>query len=80
VVAFKDGTDFSASNPQFPLSVPVRVSEGDANLIVELVLYYCEAEKETLCYFKEVRVTVPVKAKKGAGNSRVGVSYKLKLS
>jgi thiol-disulfide isomerase/thioredoxin/sugar lactone lactonase YvrE len=80
LLAFKEGVDFSVSNPQFPLSVPVRVSEGDANLTVEFVLYYCEAEKETLCYFKEVRVTVPIKAKKGAGSSSVEVAYRLKLS
>ncbi|HEU4388602.1 MAG TPA: thioredoxin-like domain-containing protein [Blastocatellia bacterium] len=80
LVSFKEGEEFSAANPQFPISVPVTVSEGDGGITIELTLYYCEAEKETLCYFKEVRMFVPIKAKKGAGSARVEVSYQLKLS
>jgi hypothetical protein len=42
------------------------------------VIYYCEAKKESLCFFKEVLVSVPVKAKTGAGNRNVKVGYTLK--
>jgi hypothetical protein len=67
-------------NPQFPLSVPLKVNEGEATVKADLVIYYCEAKKESLCFFKEAVVNVPVKVKKGAGSRRLKASYTLKAA
>ncbi|MCI0486707.1 MAG: redoxin domain-containing protein [Blastocatellia bacterium] len=66
-------------NPQFPISLPVKVKEGETGINVNLVLYYCEADKESLCYFKEAILKVSVKAKKGAGNNKLSATYTLKM-
>src|SRR4029079_4397997 len=64
-------------NPKFPLSVPVKISEGDAMIRADFVLYYCEVEKESLCYFREARLSLAVKGTKGANNHRLSATYKL---
>ncbi len=73
------GNPQSFRDPKFPLSVPVKVSEGEATVNATFTLYYCEAGKESLCYFKEALLSVPVKAKKGAGASKLAATYKLQL-
>jgi hypothetical protein len=62
------------------VTASVNVAEGEASLTADLVLYYCEAEKETLCYFKEARVRIPVKVRKGSGKTKLTAAYKLKMS
>ncbi|HST23688.1 MAG TPA: thioredoxin-like domain-containing protein [Blastocatellia bacterium] len=66
-------------NPQFPINVPIKTSEGDATVKAEFVIYYCESEKESLCYFKEARISVPVKVKQGAGSRKLAATYKLQI-
>ncbi len=41
-------------------SLPVTLSEGSDVLYGYLTTYYCEAERETLCFIDDVRVEVPV--------------------
>lgn len=65
-------------NPTFPFSVPIKTTEGDAIIKAEFILYYCETEKESLCYFREARVSLPVKVIKGAGSNKLSATYKLK--
>src|SRR5205085_12184509 len=67
-------------NPQFPVSLPVKLSEGEATVKADLVIYYCEAKKESLCYFKEAVVSVPIKIKPGTGNRQINASYTLKAA
>ncbi|HKP86674.1 MAG TPA: thioredoxin-like domain-containing protein [Blastocatellia bacterium] len=67
-------------NPQFPVSVPVKAVEGEATIKADFVIYYCESEKESLCYFKEARVSLPVKVKAGAGARKLSASYKLQIA
>ncbi|HSB09692.1 MAG TPA: thioredoxin-like domain-containing protein [Blastocatellia bacterium] len=64
-------------SPRFPVTIPIKVGEGDAVVTADLVIYYCEAAKETLCFFKEIRLAIPVKAKSGAGNRELSATYKL---
>jgi thiol-disulfide isomerase/thioredoxin len=66
-------------NPRFPVAIPIKVAEGDALITANFVLYYCEAAKETLCYFKEARVSIPVRVKRGSGNHKLSAIYKLRL-
>lgn len=70
--------DQTIRNPQFPVSVPIKVTEGDATIIADFIVYYCEAAKESLCYFKEARVSLPVKGKRGAGSHKLSATYQLK--
>ncbi len=76
VVALKDGPQQVFRNPVFPITIPVKVGEGETRLTVTFTLYYCEADKESLCYFKEARVTVPVKARKGARSNKLTAGYR----
>jgi hypothetical protein len=63
--------------PSFPITAAVQASDGRADLSVDFALYYCRDENESLCYFKEARVVVPVKVQEGTNNDRLSVSYEL---
>lgn len=77
VVSLTGGTALNFSSPNFPVNIPVKISDGEATLIADFVVYFCEAAKESLCYFKEARLNIPVKAKKGAASNRINATYKL---
>jgi len=79
-VTLTGGAEQVFSNPRFPVSVPIKVSEGEATLRADFVVYYCEAVKESLCFFKEARVSIPVKVVKGSGNHTLSGTYKLRIS
>jgi len=66
-------------SPRFPITIPIKVAEGDAVIAVNLVLYYCESAKETLCYFKEARLRIPVSVKRGSGSHKLYAIYKVRL-
>ena len=68
------------ANPNFPLTIPVTVSEGDATVTIDFVVYYCESAKESLCFFKEARLRIPVSAKKDSGNRTLAATYKLQIA
>jgi hypothetical protein len=78
VVSFSAGPEQTFSNPTFPVTVPIKINEGDAVIRADFVVYFCEADKESLCFFKEARLSIPVKAIKGAGNQKLYAAYKLK--
>jgi thiol-disulfide isomerase/thioredoxin len=65
--------------PKFPLAVPLQVKEGETRVKLSLVIYYCEAAKESLCYFKEVRLNLPIKVIKGARGNQIMALYRLTL-
>ncbi|HXG65828.1 MAG TPA: hypothetical protein VNO70_12040, partial [Blastocatellia bacterium] len=79
VVSFKGEAEQTFRNPAFPVTVPINATEGETTVNANFVVYYCEAGKESLCYFKEARLTLPIKVKKGAGNRKLTAVYKLKL-
>jgi DNA-binding beta-propeller fold protein YncE/peroxiredoxin len=74
------GGNSTFRNPQFPLSAPIKTVEGDGTIKVDFVIYYCESEKESLCYFKEARINIPVRVKAGAGRRKIAASYKLQIA
>ena len=80
VVTLKGGAEQTFSNPNFPVTVPLKISEGEATVRADFVVYFCEAVKESLCYFKEVQVSIPVKARHGAGSHTLSAAYKLQLA
>lgn len=59
------------------LSVPLRLADGKAALSLTLHLYYCSHGKESLCYFKEVRLELPLTVQAG-GAELAPVSYQVK--
>jgi len=79
VVNLKGGPEQTFNSPAFPITVPINVTEGEATIRADFIVYYCEAAKESLCFFKEARMSIPVKAQKGAGSQKLAASYKLQL-
>ena len=77
VVALSSGPERTFANPQFPFAVPVKLTEGEAMIRVDFIVYYCESVKESLCFFKEARVSLPVKVNRGSGNHKLTATYKL---
>jgi hypothetical protein len=49
--------DFSRAH--FPLEIPVRLSPGSTEVIVDAVVYFCK-ENSSLCMFEKIRVKAPV--------------------
>jgi hypothetical protein len=80
VVTLKGGAEQTFSIPNFPVTVPLKISEGEATVRADFVVYFCEAVKESLCYFKEARLSIPVKARQSAGSHKLSASYKLELA
>jgi len=78
-VSVKDSASENIRNPKFPVSIPIKAVEGETTVEARFIIYYCEAAKESLCYIKEAKVTLPVKVKKGAGARSLTASYKLNL-
>jgi hypothetical protein len=64
----------SIVKPTFPLEWLISATAGEATLVGELVLYYCEAEKESLCLVDQVQLVVPVTVA-AEGQDSLEVSY-----
>jgi thiol-disulfide isomerase/thioredoxin/sugar lactone lactonase YvrE len=79
VVSVKDAGNENIRNPKFPVTIPIKAVEGETTVEARYVIYYCEAAKESLCFIKEAKITIPVKVKKGAGSRNLSASYKLAL-
>ncbi len=77
VVNLTGGAEQTFNNPHFPVTIPIKIGAGEAIIRAEFVVYFCEAAKESLCYFKEARVSIPVKAKEGAHNHKLSATYSL---
>jgi hypothetical protein len=80
VVGFTTGAEQTFRNPHFPVEIPINVGAGEGTIRADFVVYYCEAAKESLCYFKEARLSIPVKVTRGSGNHKLSALYKLRLS
>ncbi|WP_420632268.1 thioredoxin-like domain-containing protein [Candidatus Leptofilum sp.] len=46
--------------PSFPQQIPVVFTAGAGELQADLVIYYCEAEAESLCLLEQVRLLLPL--------------------
>ena len=66
----------SAPNRVFPIRLPFAARAGRTTLVLDAVVYYCEAGKEERCYVKQVRFRVPVRVEAG-GDREVRVRYAL---
>jgi thiol-disulfide isomerase/thioredoxin len=79
IVSLKDAAGENIRNPKFPVSIPIKAVEGETTIEARYVIYYCESAKESLCYIKEAKISIPVKVKKGAGARSLSATYKLNL-
>ncbi len=79
IVSVDGASGKTVHNPKFPIHIPIKASAGETHLKVNFIVYYCETAKESLCYFKAVRVSVPVKVMKGTGNRKLTASCSIKL-
>jgi thiol-disulfide isomerase/thioredoxin len=79
-VSLADSADQIIRNPKFPVSVLIKAGEGDGFVKADFIIYYCEAAKESLCFFKEARLSLPVTVMKHTGTHRLSATYKLKSS
>jgi sugar lactone lactonase YvrE len=70
--------DQTIVEPTFPLSFPATFSEGETEITAELVIYYCEAEAESLCFIERIRITVPVTIS-AEGSDTLTVPYAIEL-
>jgi sugar lactone lactonase YvrE len=60
----------TVQNPRYPAVSVLRTAPGRADVTVDYVIYYCAAGKESLCYFKEVRLKLPVVVEADAGQGQ----------
>lgn len=73
-----EAANLSIVEPEFPLSFPATFSEGASEITADLVIYYCEAEAESLCFIERVRITIPVTIST-LGSDTLSVSYRIEL-
>lgn len=64
--------------PEFPLSFPATFSEGETEITADLVIYYCEAELESLCFIERVRITAPMTVSSNGSDTLI-VPYTIAL-
>ncbi len=69
----------TVTHPQFPLSIKLQANPGPGSLQADLVLYYCKSGKESLCFFKQVRLEQPVQLRDSAPSKEVEIDYRLTM-
>lgn len=62
------GASGSVLGPSFPLSIPVTF-DGEATLVGDISVVYCDVEAERICLIEQVRVEVPIRTVDGAGGT-----------
>jgi hypothetical protein len=60
--------------PELPLELPATFTAGETTLTAELVIYYCEAEAQSLCLIEQVQLVVPVTVT-ATGESRLAIRH-----
>ena len=78
VADFGQGLDRATAQVEEPtLSIPLSLSEGKATLTLELSVYYCRGGPQGLCFFKDVRVLVPLAVEAEARRKNVSVEHRV---
>lgn len=66
-------------DPSFPITIPLRLGEGEGILRLQLVLYYCETPDEKFCYYQSLRLRAPIRAGDASGKPEARVVYQLEV-
>jgi DNA-binding beta-propeller fold protein YncE len=67
-------TEINTESSSF--EVPIRLTNGNGKLNVELLIYYCEEKNIGLCKFKDLFFEIPVTVST-AGSERISIDYTL---
>jgi hypothetical protein len=59
--------------PELPIRIPVKLTEGDDLLHGDLTIYYCEAVQESLCFIDQVSIDVPITVASGGTSSEIAL-------
>ncbi|MBC8233394.1 hypothetical protein H8E77_27920, partial [bacterium] len=71
--------NLTITQPEFPLQIPVQAQEGETRITVDMMIYYCQEGRESLCYFKEIQLAAPIKIQSDASQTNINVSYVLEV-
>lgn len=77
-IGFQDGQSNVTVNPShFPISIPLQLREGEGEIMAEMYIYYCKGDEESLCYYQEAHLSVPVEIRDGALASTISITQKV---
>ncbi len=65
---------------RLPVEVPLRFAPGEAMVEVHLSLYYCREGEQGLCFFRDVRLKVPVRVSADSGEEELNIRYSVSPS
>ncbi len=75
IVALAGAAETTFSQPTFPIEIPLVARPGTTDIRADFVLYYCENDKDNLCYFREATLRVPVEVRRDEKNFNLALSY-----
>lgn len=67
----EEWVDYRQINPTTPYNISLTLSEGEATLVGEMQIYWCEAINESLCFTQDAEVTIPVVVQADAPSSEM---------
>ena len=67
---------FNGAMKATKFALPIAVKSGQTTVTVDADIYYCSKANEGLCYFKSVRLRLPVEVAEGGSEAPV-VEYRL---
>jgi thiol-disulfide isomerase/thioredoxin len=68
VVVLAPDANRSIVAPQFPLELDATFNEGEGTLTGDLTIFYCEAEKQSICLIEQVRLEAPLTVNESGGH------------
>jgi sugar lactone lactonase YvrE len=77
VTVAADQRDYRVVTPALPIEFQATFSAGQTELKVDLIIYWCEAINETLCFVERASVTLPVQVTAEAPARALNISYQL---
>lgn len=63
--------------PTMPLEIPVKLSDGVALITGDLMIYWCEAINETLCFVDHRVLSIPVSVSAEAATNEIEAALEL---
>lgn len=63
--------------PELPIEFSATFAEGETELAVDFIIYWCEAVNQTLCFVERGTVIIPVTVAADAENANLELAYEL---
>jgi thiol-disulfide isomerase/thioredoxin len=64
--------------PVFPLEIPLEFKPGTEKLEAQWAIYYCEADKKSICLFKKAQTILPVTVTPEGSSSQVRLDFSIR--